>query len=356
MLLGELERRLGAAGLGRGASGRVLVACSGGVDSVALAAGTVELLGARRVVLGHVDHGVRPDSQEDARSVDELGEMLGAETRSVRVEPPSADEDTLRQARYAALFAMREAAGAAALLMGHTLDDQAETVLMALISSSRASSLSGIPRERGPILRPLLGVPRSEVVAYAVRRGLRWREDATNSDPRYLRNRVRRELLPLLESRYRPGLRGRLAALAEEISGQRRLPQNVERASGVVTHTWPSIVIMRAPWTGEPLPDGRKKAVFDASALAAPTVRPWAPGDRIRPFGLEGRRKVADVLSEAGVPREARRGWPVVEEGGEVVWVSGLLRSGRAPVGPATREVWIFEQKRACDTVPEGPL
>ncbi len=353
LLLAELQRWLTTYGLAPG-GGPLLVACSGGLDSVALAHGTVELFGAKKVVLAHVDHGVRPESATDAAFVRTVADDLGVPALVTRLESGTSDEASLRRGRYRALFqALRQISGIC-VLTAHTEDDQAETVLINLVRSGRLRGFAGIPRRRGVVVRPLLSVPRREVRAYVVRRGLTWREDLSNREPRYLRNRIRKELLPLLESRYRSGIRRRLAHLAEEAGARAGVPFSKENQATAreprrpapnhaPTHGLPAIATARIPWSGGAIPDGRKVALFDADLVEVPVIRGFRAGDRLQPFGMLGHRKVADVMREAGIPAEARQGRPLVLDGtGEVLWVPGVLRSSHAALSEKTRHVWRF--------------
>jgi tRNA(Ile)-lysidine synthase len=368
MLLSAVERALADAGIGA-AGGRVLIACSGGVDSVVLADACVELAGANRVVLGHVDHAARPGSADDAQHVARLAAGWGVELHTTRLEEGPNSEARLRAARYRALEAQRAAAAAGAIFTAHTRDDQAETVLLGLVRRTRLAALGGIPRRRGAIFRPLLDVPRTEIDRYARRRGLIAREDPTNREPAYLRNRIRKELLPLLELRYRQGLRARLAGLAREVSSSlsgARLSEktsedlkNTPDGSYVGPHGVPGIAIRLEPWRGGAIPDGTRAAAFDAAALEFPTIRCVRPGDRIRPFGMRGRRKVHDVLAEAKVPRALRPHVLVVARpDGGVIWIPGLVRSADAPVGSSTRDVWVCsgEAPATCGGASDASL
>lgn len=354
VLLSAIEAALASEGVTRKGESRVLVACSGGADSVALAHATCTLLGARRVILGHVDHRVRPGSEKDAAFVEDFAHALGAEVRTVQLAPGMDDEATLRDARYAALDVMRAETAAEWILTAHTADDQAETVLLGLLRTSRLEALGGMPGCRGRILRPLLDVSRASARHYAHVHHLRWREDPTNLEPRYLRNRIRKELLPLLERRYRPRLVRRLVALAGEV---RRIhdrepaegmakdlrPLNRPEPPPVVGLEGPDIRIEHRAWPGGHLPDGKQQALFDAALLERPVLRRVRAGDRIRPFGMNGTKKLQDLFVDQKVPRDARTWvWVVALETGEVVWVPRLLRSAAAPISSETREVWIF--------------
>ncbi|MBK8012437.1 MAG: tRNA lysidine(34) synthetase TilS [Deltaproteobacteria bacterium] len=381
VILAELSRALSRHGVEPDSSDstKVLVACSGGLDSVVLAHATVKRLGAARVILGHVDHGVRPNSGEDAAFVEALARRLGTRFVSTRLSPPSAAEAVLRTLRYQVLELWRSEVGAGLILTAHNLDDQAETVLLELIRATSRRSLRGMPASRGALLRPLLRVPRHQIRRYAARVGLLWREDPSNLEPRYLRNRIRKELLPLLECRYRAGITGRLARMTETAevlaepapapstpSADGRAPA-ASRAVNPEADAVPQrgakplvdrsrsflppegLKIERSAWPLDggtirgTIPDGRSSAVFDAAVLSEPVVRRMQPGDRIRPFGMTGRRKLKEILREAGVLRHARAHTMVVARpDGEVLWVPGVVRSGYAPVGPDTRDVWVF--------------
>jgi tRNA(Ile)-lysidine synthetase-like protein len=353
MLLAELDRALA----GLGPEERVLVACSGGVDSVVLLHAAVGRLGCRRVIAAHVDHATRASSSEDAAFVGRLSEEFGIELRTTRLASGPASEARLRELRYAALEAERERVGARLILLGHHAGDQAETVLLGLLRTTRVEALGGMPACRGALSRPFLGVEREAILAYARAQRLTWRDDPTNLDPGYLRNRIRKELLPLLERRYRPGIRRRLAALAAErerqepsLSANRSTPSPVTED---VPFVFPAIVLERRPWLGGQLPDGKSEAAFDAALLPSPVVRAPRSGDRIQPFGMDGHKKLQDVLVDAKVPRTLRGGLLIVATpGGEVVWVPGLVRSALAPIGPGTREAWIF--RRPEDTTCDG--
>jgi tRNA(Ile)-lysidine synthase len=184
----------------------VLVAVSGGADSVALLHVLTALapeLSLRLHVL-HVDHGLRPDSPRDAEFVRQLAARLGVavDVARVTVAPGGSLEAAARAARYAALEAHATRLGADRIAVGHTADDQAETVLMRMLAGAGVRGLAGIPHVRGRIIRPLLDTRRPQLVAKLLARELPWIEDPSNRDPKFLRNRIRHELLPLLGASY----------------------------------------------------------------------------------------------------------------------------------------------------------
>jgi tRNA(Ile)-lysidine synthase len=180
----------------------VLVAVSGGADSTALLY-VLSLLAPEwrlRLHVLHVDHGLRDDSAADAELVRALGRRLDVpvEVTRVTVVRRGSLEDAARVARHAALEAYADRIGAQRIALGHTADDQAETVVMRLLEGTGVRGLAGIPPARGPLIRPLIGVRRAALVAVLEGAGLAWREDPTNRDLKFFRNRVRHEVLPLL--------------------------------------------------------------------------------------------------------------------------------------------------------------
>ncbi|MFD0657435.1 tRNA lysidine(34) synthetase TilS [Thermocatellispora tengchongensis] len=197
----------------------VLVACSGGADSLALAAALafVAPRAGLRGGLVTVDHGLQEGSARQAAEVVRVAGELGlepAEVLTVTVGRDGGPEAAARRARYAALDEAAERLGAAAVLLGHTLDDQAETVLLRLARGSGVRSLSGMAEVAGRYRRPFLGITRATTAAACEALGLRPWEDPHNADARYTRVRVRSRLLPALEEELGPGVAEALARTA----------------------------------------------------------------------------------------------------------------------------------------------
>jgi tRNA(Ile)-lysidine synthase len=200
----------------------VLVACSGGADSLALAAAAAFVAPRLGLRAGGVtvDHGLQPGSGERAAGVAVLLGKLGLDPVrdiAVNVAPAAGPEADARAARYAALDAAAGDYAAAAILLGHTLDDQAETVLLGLARGSGGRSLAGMPPRRGPYRRPLLAVRRAATLAACAELGLEPWQDPHNADFRYARARVRHQALPALEAALGPGVAEALARTATQL-------------------------------------------------------------------------------------------------------------------------------------------
>jgi tRNA(Ile)-lysidine synthase len=217
----------------------VLVACSGGPDSLALAAALAFVASRAGLRAGGVtvDHGLQNGSAAHAASVAAALTGLGLEpvrAVSVAVRDDGGPEAAARTARYGALSAVAAELGAAAVLLGHTLDDQAETVLLGLARGSGPRSLAGMPPRRGVFRRPLLGVRRSVTAAACAALGLDPWDDPHNADRRYTRVRVRLDVLPVLEAALGPGVAEALARTADQLRADAEVLENIssERARG----------------------------------------------------------------------------------------------------------------------------
>jgi len=188
----------------------VSVGVSGGADSVALLHCLRTLAPEFGLTLHvvHVNHGLRAEADADQAFVEELARRWGIPVSVERVVVPTvggeSPEARARAARYAAFRRASQRAGASRVALGHTADDQAETVLMRLLQGAGPRGLAGIPPVRGSYIRPLIEARRSEIEAELRRLGVPWREDSTNRDPKFLRNRIRHDLLPFLASSFHP--------------------------------------------------------------------------------------------------------------------------------------------------------
>lgn len=359
-------------------------------------------------------------------------------------------EARARQARYAFLKEAALDLGCEAVATGHTIDDQAETVLLRLLRGTGVRGLRGIlPARADGIVRPLLESSRQDVLDFLRRRRLTWREDSSNRSADFLRNRVRHEALPPLLA-LAPRLPVHLAHLAEiardearaleacagELVDRTGLPPSLlpvsllaqlpGGAAAPIVRAWlerrgdsapavgrshlaavvalartnggtgwvdlpgggrirrdgPLLCLERGPREREegttparitpgelklPVPgevawgnghfrslvltsppaiprEGEPRWLADLACLPGPCLlRPVRPGDRIRPFGMQGSRKLQDVFVDRRVPPSRRWNGPVIEAAGEILWVPGVVRSHHAPLRPETREVLCVE-------------
>ena len=199
----------------------VLVALSGGPDSLALAAGLAFEAPRAGLLAGAVivDHGLQEGSEVVAENAAAQARELGLDPviiRRVKVVPSAGPEADARTARYDALEFVAMELGAVAVLLGHTLDDQAETVLLGLTRGSGATSLAGMSDINGIYRRPLLGIRRAQTVAACEDQGLTPWNDPHNQDSSYTRVRIRHDVLPVLEKELGPGVTEALARTAEQ--------------------------------------------------------------------------------------------------------------------------------------------
>ncbi|MFC7496732.1 MULTISPECIES: tRNA lysidine(34) synthetase TilS [unclassified Nocardioides] len=246
----------------------VVVACSGGPDSVALLSATVfEGRKAGWHVVGvTVDHDLQEGSAEHAAAVVEQMARMGADetvTARVRVEGGGlGPEAAARRARYAVLEQVGDRFDAAAVLLGHTRDDQAETVLLGLARGSGGRSLSGMRRRYDRFVRPLLDVGRDDTVTACLVEGHATWDDPHNRDPAYARSRVRHTVLPVLEEHLGPGVAETLARTADQLRADMDLLDDVAEAAYEDLRGLPVDGLLRQP---TPI----RRRVLRLAALAA---------------------------------------------------------------------------------------
>ena len=260
-----VDQALAAAGRPR-AGQTVVVGLSGGADSVALLDVVAQLAARRgfRVVAAHLDHGLRASSAADAAFCRDLCARLGvplevgtADVKGRARAEKGGTEEAARHARYAFLRQVKDAHGAVAVAVAHTLDDQAETFLLRLLRGAGSAGLGAMRPVNGDILRPMLEATRKHVVAHLEARGLPHREDESNADLSFLRNRARRELLPYLEQKFNPRVRQALARAASVLAEE----------AGVLAEE--GDCLMRAAGDGRETEDG--SVVMDRTAITSTT-------------------------------------------------------------------------------------
>ncbi|MFH1858478.1 MAG: tRNA lysidine(34) synthetase TilS [Candidatus Omnitrophota bacterium] len=229
---------------------RIVVGVSGGCDSVFLLVCLHELQRAYRLILtaAHYNHRLRGEaSEEDERFVASLCERLGVPLRVGRWErhsPSEPSEDEARKARYGFFEQVCREAGANKLALGHTSDDDAETILFRFLRGSSLSGLRGIPYGRAlgscTIIRPLKDLSKEEIRNHLRAEKIAWREDASNQDLRYTRNRIRNQLLPLLEKEFNPNIRKLLVRLGKNMADDYDYLQKASEAA------WGEVLLERS--------------------------------------------------------------------------------------------------------------
>ncbi|MSQ47469.1 MAG: tRNA lysidine(34) synthetase TilS [Deltaproteobacteria bacterium] len=430
------------------------VAVSGGPDSVALLGALATLAEEDRLSLTvlHVNHHLRQEADDEQRLVERLAAQWQLPCVVATLTPPekrSAIEAWARAERYR--FFQMTCANLAlhAVVLAHTVDDQAETVLFRLLRGSARRGLGGIPPRRALgeawILRPLLDCARHEVMEYLHAQQLPYAVDPSNADWRYSRNKIRHRLLPLLAREFSPRVRHHLAALATtfreeeawldaqatagrgrvqiaptilslsrfaaepealhtrilrqwleenglasdltffhlralralsrpshrgsvDVPGNRRvrregdalviadrgkrvppIPYNFLLLPGnelvVGEGAYRVVLSPLREWQGgfaQVRAETLWQAFFDGDAVRAGVfVRTCAPGDRVRPLGMHGHKKVHDVFVDTKVPAVHRATWPVVVVGADIAWVPGCVRGEVAKVTATTR--WVCQ-------------
>jgi len=386
------------------AGDRVVVAVSGGPDSMALLHALWELRDRLGVTIevAAVDHGLRADARREIDLVRERATALGLPFSAVDVDVAGARrgrrgvsvQDAAREVRLRALASLAAQHGANRVALGHQADDQAETVLYRIVRGTGIAGLAGIPYRREVFIRPLLDVTRAQILRYLRRRSIPFVEDPSNADPRFARARMRHEILPAL-ARENPRVAEALRALASaarggpavnvepaaasslsrraavtvarlaarggtasiDVAGGRRVEVSYgavrlqDREGGRDAGRAPGPVVVidrpgRYPWPVGGVLEVREDAsggeAFDADRLAWPLVmRARRAGDRMRPRGGRGSRKLSDLMIDAKIPRPLRGALPIVTTADDVVvFVPGLrpAEAGR-PSAAAHRRI-----------------
>lgn len=228
-----------------------IVAVSGGVDSIVLLDRLVKANGAKLIV-SHVDHGIRPESGEDAAFVRTCAEMYSLPFELIQLAlGAGASEELARTRRWQFLREMRDKHGAEKIVTAHHGDDVCETMVINVLRGTGWRGIATL-RETDEIMRPLLAMRKSDIVAYARANELQWREDATNRDQAYLRNYVRHTIMPQTSDGQREqllGLHAQQCALRERIEQEAAQHTSTRRHQFIM---WPDEVAreMLRPYVG----------------------------------------------------------------------------------------------------------
>ncbi len=293
---------------------RVLVACSGGTDSVVLVHALVSLASELSFVVhvGHVNHALRGAASEgDARWVRGFAKKMKLpfheERRPIKPLARGNLEETAREERYKALVGIARRTGCRAVFTAHTLDDQAETVLMNILRGTGPVGMGGMRplrpmAESSAVLlcRPFLGIPKRDILDYLNVHRLGHRMDRTNKDPKFLRNWVRRAVVPLLESRVE-GFKSRLGKLADLFREEEAHWQTeIERAQADVLRSWRRGRLLDL-----------KRRLRYSPALQRRLLRQVMGKDLLTFDGVEGLRRWMNGPPTSGRIWTLRKGWTV---------------------------------------------
>jgi tRNA(Ile)-lysidine synthase len=300
----------------------VVAAVSGGPDSVALLAALCRLAGELdlKIIAAHFNHGLRgKESDADENFCRTLAGEMGVTFVSGRMKTAKAEkgispEDFYRRKRYIFLERVARRHAAQKIALGHTLNDQAETVLINLLRGAGREGLRGIlPMREGKYIRPLLEVSRREVEAFLKQNGLTFRRDSSNKNRRYLRNRIRLDLIPYLKRKYNPNIEKNLARMAEILQKEddfiqahvRRGLQSKhirrEKAKVVLSVDYLNLLpeAIRLRLLKKVLDDisGGKGISFSHVTSLEDLARRNESGRRVvLPFGLEAERRYGDLM------------------------------------------------------------
>jgi tRNA(Ile)-lysidine synthase len=426
----------------------VLVALSGGPDSVALLHLLVRFKGKYRISLAaaHLNHGIRRNSADDREFCRRLCRQLKVRFHSKRVDVDArakreklSVEEAGRRARYEYFEQLAEKYGYGRIATGHNVDDSVETVIFNMARGAGLAGLAGIPAVRGRIIRPLIETGKSEIVSWLDANGIEYVIDRTNLSLKYARNRIRHRIMPQLgkinksaagnisrlsrniaremqlidsvissayeKCRVKSGkgkivldleilndyheklkekvvieayrrLSGRYYRLSSEASGrteailagrsgarsplgrgiwiekskrtislfrysEKRGPVELE-IPGTTTIPFSELIIRSAILSRSEvrnLKTDPDRAYLDLALINGCFVRFWKKGDRMRPFGMRGRRLLSDIFTDRGIPAHHRREIPLLEADGRIAWIAGVMISDDFKVGPGTRQI-----------------
>ncbi|MDR3089452.1 MAG: tRNA lysidine(34) synthetase TilS [Desulfobulbaceae bacterium] len=325
---------------------RFLIATSGGGDSTALLLLLRALLPPARLSAAYINHGLRPaEAAAEAAWLQKLTGELTVNFVSATVdalgharEKSLSLEDAARRLRYRELERLRQETSADWIVTGHTEDDQVETLFIRLLRGCGLSGLTGMKPRQGRILRPLLGLGKERLAAYLAARGIDPRHDSSNDDPRFLRNRVRLELLPFLRARFNPAIGATSLRMMAILTDEEKLLADLcEQACADMiqreeTATGPRLQLAIATFTGLPLALQRRALNRVAQHLAV---------------------KPSFVLIE-----NLLRQFPKAQNGAEWHWPHGARVTRRGQFltfsFPSGRRPWRG-RSRDCQTEPPEP-
>jgi tRNA(Ile)-lysidine synthase len=445
----------------------IVLGVSGGADSICL----MDLFSQLKIhlIVAHFNHQLRKESFNDARFVQHQATSLhfpfetgSEEVRKLAKKMHRSVEEQGRISRYEFLFRIAEQYKADAVAVAHNADDQVETILMHFLRGCGLAGLRGMTpinyyhpwKSRIPLIRPLLSIKKAEILEYCNAKHLEFVEDASNRDSAFFRNRIRNELIPLLET-YNPKLKNHLLSLGNIAQTDYQLLENFanpnwqdcmleigqnfvllnahkilllpqsqsrwivqrvfhhlkpedreidfasvarflefiqspsrtgkidwiknitltlddttlyacDQSGPALDFTYPQINSEYIHWTGTGevalskkyairgkiikldgdvrIPVDSAQAWMDLDTIRTPIViRRWKFGDRFEPFGFAGRTvKLSDFWNNAHLPKRARKNYPVLESGGQIIWIPGLRLAQSVAVSDKTKKMLIL--------------
>lgn len=413
---------------------KIIIALSGGADSVVL----LDLLirYGSVPVIAHCNFNLRGDESDgDEKFVRDLAlkKRLCIYVKRFNTEKEASErklsiQETARDLRYEWFIRLSEKLKISKIAVAHNSGDVAETFMINLMRGCGLNGLSGIPAKSGKVVRPLLFAERKDIEAYADQHGLKYRNDSSNKSDKYLRNQIRNELFPLMNG-IRPGAVCKITEAAGLINLYRKFVEEMikEKAKGIIKQRGQKTVIKRRElssfshpllllhhflsplgftpdtsarlaatkdiqpgkkffssthvltvsrsqiiaepkistdvgimtitcrgeyeWNGfvfnvelcqSIIPEnGRDKVLIDEVISELPwTIRSWQAGDKMKPFGLKGSKKISDLLTDASVPSDIKSQWPVLIQGSEIVWLPGVRSSEKLRVKKWSGRAW----------------
>jgi tRNA(Ile)-lysidine synthase len=346
-----------------GSGHTLLVAVSGGPDSMAL----LHILWQFResysikLLIAHLDHRMRPSASRDALFVKAVAQDLGIPCICESIDVPTyqrqhklSPEDAARRVRYAFLRLTAKGLAADHIAVGHTADDQAETVLFRLLRGSGLRGLCGIPPVRQPIVRPLIQVRRCDLLEYLRRHRVPFREDPSNRQRRYVRNRIRLDLLPQLHKSYNPRLVQTLCATAQLLADDEAALQELarERFDAARVPTPPDQVRLKVAMITSLPPSLQRRVLREALAEALGTLQGLTHTHLANTLAL--------LRTEGGSKQLALSGGTVVERRYDMLIISRQTPQAAFCVShhmavPGTCEVEALGMTIRSDIVPCRP-
>jgi len=309
---------------------RVLIGISGGPDSVFLTVmlKRVEHLYKIKIFACHIDHQLRKNSWKDAQFVKRFCDSSAVPVEIKKIKLKKFTEENARDMRYKIFCEVAKKFRCNKIATAHTLNDNAETVLMWFARGCGARGLKGIPPVRGKIIRPVLCVSKKEIISYLKRNKIKYRTDSTNFSKKFTRNKIRLNIIPQLE-KINPKTVRHIFELSEKLRGSRVDIKEKKCYNNFLLK--------------------EKTVFFDAAKIDIKKIkiRKWRFGDRMIPFGMDNPKKLQDVFTDAKIPKDIRKKIPVVCEDNKIIWVAGVKRSDAAKITGESKEILKMELKNA---------